>query len=161
LASQVRGWQVIARDGGDVAEDKSRGAGAGRFGLFDPETGKFHVLGSSPGLAAAMQEWSRYVQSEQAKIAFAAVDNALKAVPPAAKAELAQLSEQTREDLRLQLLEGLEKGERDMWAAVLAMRSTETTGSRLLIATWGLVVSSVGLVIATVALVVVTLSQHP
>ena len=90
------------------------------------------------------------------------MDNALKSVPAPAKAELDQLSEQTREDLRLQLLQSLEQSEREVWSSVLAMQSSEKTGDRLVIATWGLVFATVGLVKATVVLVWVTLAgEHP
>jgi hypothetical protein len=88
-----------------------------------------------------------------------AVDEALKNVPPPAKAELDQLSERTRADLRLQLLESVERSNREAWASVLAMQSSEKSGSRLVIATWGLVCATVGLVIATVVLVLVTVSD--
>lgn len=71
-----------------------------------------------------------------------------------------ELSDETRADLRLQLLKRLSLDDREMWASVLAMRSSERQTSRLVGATWGLVTATVGLVIATVVLVIVTVVHH-
>ena len=88
----------------------------------------------------------------------AAVDEALANVAPPAKDELDQLSERTLADLRLQLLKSLGSSEREVWAPVLAMQSSERTGFRLVVATWGLVFATVGLVAATLVLVWVTVA---
>ena len=57
-----------------------------------------------------------------------ALDEALENVSPPAKAELDQLSERTRADLRLQLLESVEKSNREVWASVLSMQSSKRPG---------------------------------
>ena len=58
-----------------------------------------------------------------------AVDDAIENVPDSAKAELASLSGKTKEDLRLQLLQQVEgESDREIWAAVLAMRSSMNSG---------------------------------
>ena len=95
------------------------------------------------------------VAAQRARVGKA-VDQALDNLPDAAQAEVARLSQKTREDLRLQLLESLDESKREPWAAVLAMQSAELTSSRLAFATWGLVTATLGLFIATIILVVVT-----
>jgi hypothetical protein len=77
-----------------------------------------------------------------------------------ARTELDQLSEETRRDLRLQLLESLSQADREVWAPVLSMQSSERFSSKLVAATWGLVGATGSLVVATVVLVMVTLLHH-
>jgi|HubBroStandDraft_4_1064222.scaffolds.fasta_scaffold93695_1 hypothetical protein len=95
------------------------------------------------------------VAAQRARVGKA-VDQALDNLPDAAQAEVAKLSQKTREDLRLQLLESLDESKREPWAAVLAMQSAEFAGSKLTFATRGLVAATLGLVIVTIVLVVVT-----
>jgi hypothetical protein len=52
---------------------------------------------------------------------------------------------------------GLE--DREIWASVLAMQSSENTSSKLMIATWALVAATVGIVVATIVLVLVTVAK--
>ncbi len=107
-----------------------------------------------------LQAIRKQLERMRQKVAADAVDQALENVSEPAKAELDQLSEATREDLRLQLLESLDQGEREMWASVLAMQSSEKTSSKLVVATWGLVTATIGLVVVTVVLVLVTVAKH-
>ncbi len=95
------------------------------------------------------------VAAQRARVGKA-VDEALENLPDSAQAEVAKLSQKTREDLRLQLLESLDESKREPWTAVLTMQSAELTSSKLTFATWGLVTATVGLFIATIILVVVT-----
>jgi hypothetical protein len=84
--------------------------------LVDPITGSRSAPSASPRYIPhpAMEA---IVADRLAQSAQTAVDHALEAVPPAAKAELAGLSERTKADLRLQLLQGLKQEERNMWAS--------------------------------------------
>jgi hypothetical protein len=85
-----------------------------------------------------------------------AIDQAQDNVSDHTKAEIAKLSDDARKDLRLRLLEELGVPDRDMWASMFAIQSSEKTSSKLTFATWGMVVSTIGLVIVTIVLVVVT-----
>jgi hypothetical protein len=98
------------------------------------------------------------VAAQRARVSQA-VDEALENVSDPAKAELAKLSEKTREDLRLQILQSLSEPDRGIWASVFAIQSSENTSSKLTFATWGMVFSTIGLVIVTIVLVVVTAAK--
>jgi hypothetical protein len=89
-----------------------------------------------------------------------AVDQAFGDVQGEAKSEIDALSESTKEDLRLQILQNLDQGDREIWSAVMAMRSSERFTTKLVTATWGLAAATCGLVIATIVLVVVTMLHH-
>lgn len=78
----------------------------------------------------ALQALEPFLKARRERIAEA-FDEAVENAPVTAQAELAQLSEQTRTDLRLQILESLDQEDRDTWAAVLPMRSSEDVGRRL------------------------------
>jgi hypothetical protein len=109
----------------------------------------------------AYEQFGRQVtQKLLAERAGRAVDDALANVTGEARTELDQLSEETRRDLRLQLLESLSQADREVWAPVLSMQSSERFSSKLVAATWGLVGATGSLVVATVVLVMVTLLHH-
>lgn len=85
-----------------------------------------------------------------------AFDQAVEDVPAPSKAEWEKLSDTTRNDVRMQLLEKLAVPDRDMWTGMFAILSSEKTSSKLTFATWGLVTATVGLFIVTIVLVAVT-----
>jgi hypothetical protein len=121
-------------------------------------------MGVSAELAAlltkqAVQALEPYLKARRERIARA-FDEAIENAPAPARAELAKLSEETRRDLRLQILESLDQEDRDTWAAVLSMRSSEDVGRRLVFATWGLVVATIGMVVTSIVLIVVTVANH-
>jgi hypothetical protein len=99
-------------------------------------------------------------QEIRKRLARQTVDQALDNVQGTAKSEIDALSDSTKEDLRLQLLQSLNENERDVWSAVMAMQSSERFSAKLVTATWGLVSATAGLVIATIVLVVVTVLHH-
>ena len=96
----------------------------------------------------------------RAFLAERTVDEALKNVGEDARSEIDALSESTKEDLRLKLLQSLDQNEREVWSAVMAMQSSERFSSKLVTATWGLVAATGGLVVATIVLVIVTVLHH-
>jgi hypothetical protein len=115
------------------------------------------TIAQNPVIAEATAEAWKNLRK---RLAERTVDEALANVKGTAKAEVDSLSESTREDLRLQLLESLDREERDIWASVMTMQSSERFSTKLVTATWGLVAATVGLVIATVILVIVTVVTH-
>jgi len=93
--------------------------------------------------------------AQRARLAQA-FDQAVDDVPAPSKAEWEKLSDTTRNDVRMQVLEQLAAPDRDMWTGMFSILSSEKTSSKLTFATWGLVTATVGLVIITIVLVAVT-----
>lgn len=77
-----------------------------------------------------------------------------------AKSEIDALSESTKKDLRLHLLQSLDESDHEIWSSVMAMQSSERFSSKLIAATWGLVAVTATLVIATIVLVIATVVNH-
>jgi hypothetical protein len=70
-----------------------------------------------------------------------------------------RLDEQTKKDVRYQLLAFAEAEDRPVMTAVLGMQSAERVGQNLVKATWALVIASGALVLATVVLVIITATK--
>jgi hypothetical protein len=74
----------------------------------------------------------------------------------ASNPEISSLSRKALEDLRLTLVLSKPHEDREVWIAAITWQSAEAVGSRLALATWGLVAATAMLFLATVALILVT-----
>jgi hypothetical protein len=85
--------------------------------------------------------------------ASAEVDDALATIDAD---KISLLDEQTKDDVRYQVLALAGLDERPLLSTVLGMQSAEKVGENLVRATWALVAASGALVLATVVLVIIT-----